>query len=53
MSETVQITFITALSVGSVAILFRHADDMPVRVTLCCGIGLIGAYAFLGAAGWF
>jgi hypothetical protein len=52
MSETVQITLITGLSVGLVAILFRHEDDMPVRVTLCCGIGLIGAYVFLGAAGW-
>ena len=47
-----QITFITALSVGSVAVLFRHEDDMAVRVTLCCAIGLIGAVLFLGAAGW-
>jgi hypothetical protein len=53
MSETVQITFITALSVGSVAILFRHQDDMAVRVTLSCAMGLIGALLFLGAAGWF
>jgi hypothetical protein len=52
MSETLQIVLITGLSVGSVATLFRHADDMPVRVTLCCGIGLIGAYVFLVAAGW-
>ena len=52
MSETVQITLITGLSVGLVATLFRHQDDMPVRVTLCCVIGLIAAFLFLGAAGW-
>jgi hypothetical protein len=53
MNNTIQIVLVTALSVGSVAVLFRHEDDMPVRVTLCCGIGLIAAYVFLGAAGWF
>jgi hypothetical protein len=52
MSETIQIVLVTALSVGLVATLFRHADDMPVRVTLCCAMGLIGAVLFLGAAGW-
>ena len=53
MSETLQIVLITALSVGSVATMFRHADDMPVRVTLCAAIAMVGAYVFLGAAGWF
>jgi hypothetical protein len=52
MSETLQIVLITALSVGSVATMFRHADDMPVRVTLSIAVGLIGAFLFFGAAGW-
>ena len=52
MNETVQIVLITGISVGLVAALFRHADDMPVRVTLSIAAGLIGAYVFLGAAGW-
>jgi hypothetical protein len=53
MNETLQIVLITGISVGSVATLFRHVDDMPVRLTLCCAVGLIGAYIFLSAAGWF
>jgi hypothetical protein len=52
MNETLQIVLIAGISVGSVATLFRHVDDMPVRVTLCCGIGLIVAFLFLAAAGW-
>jgi xanthosine utilization system XapX-like protein len=53
MSETVRITLMTGLAVGLLATLFRHADDMPTRVAWCCGLGLIGMFVFLGAAGWF
>lgn len=52
MNETIQIVLITGLAVGSLATLFRHADDMPTRVAWCCGIALIGMFIFLGAAGW-
>ena len=52
MNDTIQIVLIIGVSVGLVATLFRHADDMPLRVTLSIATGLIGAYVFLGAAGW-